>query len=159
MKHPHGAALTIPTVPLWVCESGRRWGDAAKRFVGPFQHHPTPDSTDRAESGERMFHVQSLDAAGIRAQLSAHRDLVILWEVATENAPAIALHIAQIGVARPDVLQLAAIDDLSRLQSRRLALRMMELGAAAVLHDPLDLAVYAKLVHRRFARTRRLVKK
>ncbi|QEF96530.1 hypothetical protein Mal15_05580 [Stieleria maiorica] len=150
MKKPQGVSLIVPTIPLWVCESGRRWCDAAKRFVGPFQHDPKPVSTDGTEPGERMFHVQSLDAAPIRAQLPAHRDLVILWEVVSEHTPAVALHIAQIGVTRPDVLQLAAIDDVPRARSRRLALRMMELGAAVVLHDPLDLAVYAKLVHRRF---------
>ncbi|MDV6029046.1 MAG: hypothetical protein F9B45_02840 [Phycisphaera sp. RhM] len=139
-------------IPFWVCESGRRWSDAAKRFVGPFQHDAGVDvSGQDLESGQPAFHVQVLDAAKIRALISGQSDLVVLWELSAENLSAVALHVAQIGVSRPDVMQWAAIDDVSRHPSDRLALRIRELGVSAVLHQPQEMALLARLVRRRFS--------
>ncbi|MCS7469456.1 hypothetical protein NZK35_22620 [Stieleria sp. ICT_E10.1] len=139
-------------IPFWVCESGRRWSDAAKRFVGPFQHDADADSSGQGMgSGQPTFHVQRLDAAKIRALISGQSDLVIFWELSAENTSAVALHVAQIGASRPDVMQWAAIDDVCRHQSDRLALRIRELGVSAVLHQPQELALLARLVRRRFS--------
>ena len=152
MNHFATVSKASREIPFWVCESGRRWSDAAKRFVGPFQHDADADSSGQvAGSGRPTFHVHVLDAAKIRALLAGQPDLVILWELSAENTSAVALHIAQIGASRPDVMQLAAIDDVSRHRSDRLSLRIRELGVSAVLHQPQELALLARLVRRRFS--------
>ncbi|QDV47209.1 hypothetical protein Enr13x_71180 [Stieleria neptunia] len=145
-------APTGQAIPFWVCESGRRWSDAAKRFVGPFQHDADTEACGQAVgSGRPTFHVQVFEAAKIRALLAGQSDLVLLWELSAENTSAVALHIAQIGASRPDVMQWAAIDDVSPHQSASLSLRIRELGVSAVLHQPQDLALLARLVRRRFS--------
>lgn len=134
-----------PEISLLVCESGRRWCDTARRFVGPFQHAPDQLST------ERLFAVQPIEHEKIHAMIAGLVSVAILWEISTENISSRGLTIAQIGVGRPHVFQIVAIQDESAAESHDLSLRIMELGIAAVVQAPEQFPVIARLLRRRFA--------
>ncbi|MCO8123615.1 hypothetical protein NHH03_17855 [Stieleria sp. TO1_6] len=150
---------------LLVCESGRRWCDAARRFVGPFQHAPTAgephdalwprsltaDRSDSALGPAPLVRVQSVEGPKVRAAIAGKELVAILWQVSLGNLDAVALSVAQIGVGRPDVLQIAAIDDPLLATAAQLPLRMMELGVRAVVQDPEQFATIARLIRRRFS--------
>ena len=141
-----------PDVSFLVCESGRRWLDAARRFVGPFQHAPRPASgTHRAGSGEPRFSVQAVEHSKVRAMIAGRPSVAILWEISLENASSTALTIAQIGVNRSDIFQLITIREDSGTEANRLSLRMMEFGIAANVPSPEQFGRIAKLVRRRFS--------
>ena len=146
------SAGTSTQVLFLVCETGHRWCDAARRFVGPFQHarelgSPGCGSTPNGP----QFVVQSLEPGKVRAMIAGQSAVAILWEFSRDNAAATALNIAKIGAGRPDVFQVGAIGDLSGQQARSLSLQLTELGLAAILHSPEQLATTSRLIHRRFA--------
>lgn len=146
----HGS--TRAPVSVLVCESGRRWCDAARRFVGPFQHATESAPNNRlARIDQPIFAVQPAELSKVRAILAGHKASVILWEISYQNAPAVALTIAQIGVGRPDVLQLAAIGDAPSRQSNDLSLRILELGVSALVRSPEELSSIARMIRRRFS--------
>ncbi|MCA9139932.1 MAG: hypothetical protein KDB00_24335, partial [Planctomycetales bacterium] len=132
MTSSHGSRLKVEPVSVLVCESGRRWCDAARRFVGPFQHAQTPDAH---EESSMIFSVQSAEHSKVRAMMAGHEAVVILWELSPDNSPVLALTIAQIGVGRGDVLQLAAIDNPPNRQTNDLTMRIMELGVSAIVRS------------------------
>ena len=139
-------------VTFLVCESGRRWCDAARRFVGPFQHAP---SESLGEAGPQLSPVrclvQAVEHAKVRAAVQDKVAAAILWEVTPDNAARVAMTIAQVGVGRPDVLQIVGLHNGGSADARALRLRLAELGVAAVAENPEDLELIARLVRRRFA--------
>lgn len=152
MNAPSLSATDAPLVRFLVCESGRRWCDAARRFVGPFQHAAGGASgAGNNTRGQVQMTVSPVEHAKVRASLTGHRSIAILWELTPENAGRIALTIAQIGVGRPDAFQLVAIDHPGSPVTDNLSLRIMELGVAAVVHTPEHFSTIAPLVRRRFA--------
>lgn len=150
---PFGALQSRPDpVSVLVCESGRRWCDAARRFVGPFQHATRSAPRIRQVAMDQpIFVVQPAELSKVRAMLAGHKAIVILWEISHQNAPSVALTIAQIGVGRPDVLQLAAIGDAPSRQSNDLSLRILELGVSALVRSPEEFASIARMIRRRFS--------
>ncbi|MEO1524288.1 MAG: hypothetical protein AAFX06_02580 [Planctomycetota bacterium] len=129
------------TPTLWVVEAGTRWCDAARRFVGPFQHA----ETDAVISTPVL--VQSIESGKVRAAIAGNPVTSILWEVSAENASAVALAIAQVGVTQGDVLQLVATEGKT---PRGIEIRMMEFGVRAVMHRTEQFAALAPMVHRFF---------
>ncbi|KAA5540946.1 hypothetical protein FYK55_18715 [Roseiconus nitratireducens] len=157
MTHPPAAPMPRPSVELLVCESGHRWCDTARRFVGPFQHAflsappgGVPGVVPHTGPSEPVIAVRAVEHSKVRASIAGLPRAVILWEVGGDNAVPVALTLAQIGVGRPDLMQLIAIDAPSRRIGRRLALSMMELGARAVVQTPEDFADIAPLIRRYF---------
>lgn len=139
-------------VSFLVSESGRRWLDAARRFVGPFQHAPSPAAgTRRVRSAEPRFVVQAVEHSKVRAMIAGRPSVAILWEISPENASSTALTIAQIGVSRSDIFQLITIREDSDGDANRLSLRLMEFGIAAIVPSPEQFGTIAKLVRRRFS--------
>ena len=145
--------MSPPEVSLLVCESGRRWCDTARRFIGPFQHAPQlSDDRREARSREAVFVVQSIEHSRVRAMIAGRESVAIVWEISRETASSIALTIAQIGVGRPDVVQLITVCAESAAETRDLSLRILELGIAAVVQTPEQFPMVARLLRRRFAR-------
>ncbi len=145
------AVHTAHEVRVLVCETGHRWCDAARRFIGPFQHAPADSfgrSPDRAK--RTLFLVQPARRDQVRAAIQGARHAAILWELSPDNVAQVGASIAQIGVGRPDVLQLVGLDHGHTPRLRRLGLELMELGVRAIAEHPEDLAITARMVHRRF---------
>lgn len=140
--------MKATSVLMLVCESGRRWLDTARRFAGPFQ----PVSGKSLEVVEQPCEIvaQPCELGRVRARLSGEPSVVVLWEVTETNAPQVALAIAQIGVGRPDVLQLVALDSSVEMMAPSMTLRLMELSAAGVVHTPEQFPLLARLIRRRF---------
>ncbi|MEL6107814.1 MAG: hypothetical protein AAFU85_17455 [Planctomycetota bacterium] len=130
---------------LWVVESTSRWCDAARRFVGPFQHIDHDPST-------QPIVVRSIELGKVRAAIAGTATTAILWEISSDTLTETALVIAQIGATRSTVLQLAATGDRS---TKGLERCLMELGVRGVLRQPEQLATFARLVHRFFDSTGR----
>jgi len=155
---------TIGAIPsqglVVVCESGQRWCDAVRRFVGPFQHAPQPPrrssvASELADPPDReAVIVQSVAHDRVWASIAHVAPVAILWEVSPDVADASALAIAQIGVARPDCLQLIAVDGPSSRSTQALAISMTSLGVRAALRSPEELAALSPLVTRFFAKHR-----
>ena len=154
-------------IPLLICESGNRWRDAARRFLGanphrrdrrdlPREHFEDRDSADEgpdaigSEFGTR-FEVLSVEHSKVRALIAGFQDLVLLWECTPDQAQSIALTVAQVGAARPDALQLASVSAPSRNQRLDLSLQMQAIGIAAVLETPEQLENLSRLIRRKFA--------
>lgn len=140
-----------------VCESGRRWCDAARRFVGPFQH-TTSQSTTSPTSNHRvafadqpLFQVQPLEPAKVRAMIAGHVAVAILWEISAANTASTALNIAQIGVGRPDALQIVALGEIAAPDAKIFSLQIAELGVSAILSRTEEFATVSRLVRRRFS--------
>ncbi len=138
-------------VMVLVCESGHRWCDAARRFIGPFQHAPAATRGRRGVAATAtVFHVQPTQHDQVRAAIEGHPRAAILWEITSANVAPVAESIARIGVGRHDVLQCVVLDHGDTARLRDAALRLSELGVAAIAERPEDLAVTARLIHRRF---------
>jgi hypothetical protein len=138
-------------VTVLVCEAGHRWCDAARRFIGPFQHAPATTGGRRAvDAPATVFHVQPTQHDRVRAAIQGNPRAVILWEITSANVAAVAATIAGIGVGRPDVLQCVVLDHGDTARLRDAALRLSEFGVAAIAERPEDLAIAARLIHRCF---------
>ncbi len=147
--------MKTTSVLMLVCESGRRWLDTARRFVGPFQpvSGKSPGITaQHCEISAQHCEIsaQHCELGRVRARLSGEPSVAVLWEVTEAIAPHVALAIAQIGVGRPDVLQLVAMDTSVEMMAPSMTLRLMELSAAGVVHTPEQFPLLARLIRRRF---------
>lgn len=139
-------------VTVLVCESGQRWCDAARRFIGPFQHAPKSPVWSAACSTRLRFRIQPVEHGKARASLQGLPEAVILWEISADNVAATAMTIAQVGVGRQDAIQIVALRDGWSDQAWGYGQRLMELGVVAVLKNPEELARLARLLQRRFER-------
>lgn len=134
-----------------VCESGRRWSDAARRFVGPFQHADrTNPSIDESPLDAAIVIVKPVPLEKVRASLSGTASAAVLWELSEQNAAKLSLTVAQIGFARPDVLQFVALHQDAIKTGKALGIQMMQFGVRGVVSSPEEFAAFSQLVHRRF---------
>ena len=141
------ASSAAREVNVLVCESGTRWGDVARRFLGPRSFWGPDQDPD---SGAH-FIVRPTEHTKVRSAIGGVTDVVILWEVLPQNVSAIALTVAQIGVGRSDVLQIAAVAADHAGQVNGLSLRLQELGVEATCPSPEAFFPIARLIRRRFA--------
>lgn len=144
-------ALDHPEVAFLVCESGQRWCDTARRFVGPFQH--AEDQRPSGASAQPSIIVRNVPHQKVRASLASNSDAAVLWEISAENVVQVALSVAQIAVGRPDVMQLVGLHSEAGRAGSSIGLRMLELGVRAVVSSPEEFAIISSLVHRRFQST------
>jgi hypothetical protein len=166
-----------PASTLLVCESGKRWSDTARRFVGPFQHRLTSPLTGsltgslagysgggKATGGHAAgqapsppaVHVEQVEFDKVRSMLASLRRCAVLWEVDPRGVHETALTIARIGVGRPDVLQLVAwkASQFDPPPSPALETELLELGVRAAIKSPEHFARFTPLIQR-FFQTRR----
>ncbi|MCC9599147.1 hypothetical protein LOC67_01145 [Stieleria sp. JC731] len=132
-----------------VAESGRRWLDAARRFVGPFAHAAADDPVSDRGS---VIRVQAIERQLVRSAIASAGDCFVLWEVDATNCSTIALSIAQVSVSHHDVMQFVAIDRSQRPWSASQLASLMELGVTMLLRRPEDLSLSARLVRRKIAK-------
>ena len=151
MSSTPSVVTSRPEVTVLVCESGRRWCDAARRFVGPFQHAPPlPDHRRGLRSSGPLFTVHAIEHSKVRAMIAGRESVAIVWEISPQTASAIALSISQISVVRPDVVQIVTVSAESASESHDLSLRILELGITAVVETPEQFPMVARLLRRRF---------
>jgi hypothetical protein len=88
--------------------------------------------------------------------IAGRESVAVLWEISPGDSTSaelssLALSIAKIGVGRPDVFQMIAVGDGPGADADSLTLRVMELGVAAIVQSPEQLATMARLIRRRFS--------
>jgi hypothetical protein len=99
-----------------------------------------------------VFVVHPIDHAKVRAMIAGQESVAILWEISRETASSIALSIAQIGVVRPDIVQIITVSAESASETQDLSLRILEFGVTAVVQTPEQFPLVARLLRRHFVR-------
>lgn len=159
-NRPNRLAIDRTEIAFLVCESGRRWLDTARRFVGPFQHADPSIASTNTDAGDPSSNqsnngpvviVKSSPLERVRASLAGESSGAILWELSVENAKQLSLTIAQISSSRPNVLQIVALHQGAVVKGAALGIQMMEFGVRAVVASPEEFAKFTPLVHRHFA--------